>query len=131
MEKREVYFTRSSSHTKPETRVIRLGEQRNKKPLLPDITLADLPPANTTRWVTRRKAQVVAAVRKGILSLDEACARYTLSVEEFLNWQELIDRHGMRALRATRVKEYRKKSKNKSDNHHATAARTTLRDHWR
>ncbi|MBN9054241.1 MAG: DUF1153 domain-containing protein, partial [Rhizobiales bacterium] len=27
------------------------------------LTIADLPPANTRRWVIRRKAEVVAAVR--------------------------------------------------------------------
>ena len=48
------------------------------------LTLADLPPPNTKRWVIRRKAEVVAAVRGGLLSLDEACRRYTLTVEEFL-----------------------------------------------
>jgi len=36
------------------------------------------------RWVIRRKAQVVAAVRGGLLSLEEACSRYMLTVEEFL-----------------------------------------------
>ena len=47
------------------------------------LTIADLPPKNTRRWVIRRKAEVVAAVRGGLLSLEEACARYTLSVDEF------------------------------------------------
>jgi hypothetical protein len=28
-------------------------------------------------------------------------------VEEFLSWQRLIDRHGMRGLRATRLQDYR------------------------
>jgi Protein of unknown function (DUF1153) len=56
------------------------------------LTLADLPPPNTKRWVIRRKAEVVAAVRGGLLSLDEACRRYTLTVEEFLAWQRAIDR---------------------------------------
>ncbi len=81
-----------------------------KPGLLPNLSLKDLPPPGTTRWVMRRKAEVVAAVRNGLLTLEDACARYTLSVEEFLSWQELIDRHGVRALRATRVKEYRTKS---------------------
>ena len=31
------------------------------------LTLADLPPPNTKRWVIRRKAEVVAAVRGGLL----------------------------------------------------------------
>ena len=56
----------------------------------------DLPPPGTKRWVIRRKAEVVAAVRGGLLSLDEACNRYTLSVEEFLSWQRAIDRYGVR-----------------------------------
>lgn len=86
--------------------VVRLGGSNNKE-LLPHLTLRDLPPPGTRRWVMRRKAEVVAAVRNGILTLEQACERYTLSVEEFLSWQELIDRHGVRALRATRVKDYR------------------------
>ena len=71
------------------------------------LTLSDLPPANTQRWVIRRKAEVVAAVRGGLLSLDEACKRYTLTVEEFLAWQRAIDRFGLAGLRATRVQQYR------------------------
>ena len=71
------------------------------------LTLADLPPPDTKRWVIRRKAEVVAAVRGGLLSMDEACERYTLTIEEFLNWNALIDRHGLAGLRATKVKEYR------------------------
>ncbi len=71
------------------------------------LTVADLPNPNTRRWVIRRKAEVVAAVRGGLLSLEEACKRYTLTVEEFLGWQESIDRHGLPGLRATRVQQYR------------------------
>jgi hypothetical protein len=71
------------------------------------LTLADLPPANTKRWVIRRKAEVVAAVRGGLISLDDACKRYTLTVEEFLAWQRAIERFGMPGLRATRVQQYR------------------------
>ncbi len=67
----------------------------------------DLPPANTKRWVIRRKAEVVAGVRAGIISREEACRRYTLSVEEFLSWQRLIDRHGFAGLRTTRIQDYR------------------------
>ena len=71
------------------------------------MTIADLPPPGTTRWVARRKAEVVAAVHGGLLSLHEACERYTLTVEEFLAWQSAIDRFGLAGLRATRVQEYR------------------------
>lgn len=72
------------------------------------LTVADLPPADTKRWVIRRKAEVVAAVRGGLLSIDEACAKYTLTVDEFLSWQRSIERHGLPGLRATRVQDYRK-----------------------
>ncbi|WP_375595063.1 DUF1153 domain-containing protein [Algihabitans albus] len=71
------------------------------------MTLDDLPPPNTKRWVIRRKAEVVAGVRAGLLSLEEACERYKLSVEEFISWQRLIDRHGVRGLRTTRLQDYR------------------------
>ncbi|WP_078708458.1 DUF1153 domain-containing protein [Consotaella salsifontis] len=73
------------------------------------LTIADLPPSDTRRWVIRRKAEVVAAVRGGLLSLDEACSRYTLTVEEFLSWQTSIDQHGLAGLRTTQLQEYRKK----------------------
>jgi hypothetical protein len=69
--------------------------------------IEDLPPPGIKRWVIRRKAEVVAAVRAGIISLEEACQRYTLSVEEFLSWQRSIDRHGLRGLRTTRLQDYR------------------------
>lgn len=71
------------------------------------LTIADLPPTTTRRWVIRRKAEVVAAVRGGLLSLEEACKRYTLTVEEFLSWQQSIDEHGLAGLRTTRIQHYR------------------------
>lgn len=71
------------------------------------LTLADLPPVNTKRWVIRRKAEVVAAVRGGLITLEDACHRYSLSVEEFLSWQKAIERNGLPGLRVTRVQQYR------------------------
>lgn len=71
------------------------------------LTIADLPPPDTRRWVIRRKAEVVAAVRGGLISLEEACKRYTLTVDEFLSWQASIDRHGLPGLRTTRIQHYR------------------------
>jgi hypothetical protein len=69
--------------------------------------ILDLPPPDTKRWVVRRKAVVVHAVRNGSISLQEACRRYRLSVEEFLAWQRAIDRHGIPGLRVTRLQIYR------------------------
>ena len=71
------------------------------------LTVADLPPPGTKRWVIRCKAELVAAVRGGLLSLEEACDRYTLTIDEFLSWQRSYDRHGLPGLRATRVQDYR------------------------
>ncbi|MEX0923180.1 MAG: DUF1153 domain-containing protein [Rhodovibrionaceae bacterium] len=73
------------------------------------LSVHDLPPPNTKRWVVRRKAAVVAGVRNGVLSLHEACERYNLSVEEFLSWEKLIERHGVGALRTTRLQRYRQR----------------------
>lgn len=111
-----------NGETRRSAEVVRIGGSGSE--LLPHLTLKDLPPPGTRRWVMRRKAEVVAAVRNGLLSLEDACERYTLSVEEFLNWQELIDRHGVRALRATRVKDYRanQRSAQGADNRNGTRA---------
>jgi hypothetical protein len=76
-------------------------------PLGEPLTLDSLPPPSTTRWVVRRKAEVVAAVNGGLLSVDEACARYTLSLEEFASWQRAVDRSGMPGLRVTRIQHYK------------------------
>ena len=72
------------------------------------LTINDLPPTTTKRWVIRRKAEVVAAVRGGILSLEEACSRYMLTVEEYLSWQRSIDQYGLKGLRTTKIQDFRK-----------------------
>jgi hypothetical protein len=69
--------------------------------------MSELPSPDTKRWVVRRKAVVVQAVRNGMISLQEACRRYNLSVEEFLAWQRAIERHGIPGLRVTRLQIYR------------------------
>jgi hypothetical protein len=71
------------------------------------LSLSDLPVGNHPRWVVRKKANLVAAVNGGLISLEDACRRYNLSVEEFLSWQRSFDRFGLSGLRATRVQEYR------------------------
>jgi hypothetical protein len=71
------------------------------------ITLADLPSPGTTRWVIRRKAEIVLAVHGGLLSLDDACQRYQLTAEEFNAWQHATERHGLLGLRSTHLKDYR------------------------
>ncbi len=71
------------------------------------MMLNELPPADTKRWVIKRKLAVVLAVKNGVITLEEVCRRYNISVEEFLTWQEMNDRHGIRGLRATRLQDFR------------------------
>jgi hypothetical protein len=85
------------------------GQEHRRAPRID--TFDDLPPPDTTRWVSSRKALVVAAVKSGRLSAKDACARYNLSAEELESWQRLLDRHGTQALRATRVQDYRAATK--------------------
>ncbi len=66
-----------------------------------------LPSPNTKRWVVRRKAAVLAAVRKGDISVEEACRRYGLSDEELQAWQRAFDADGLPGLRATRILAHR------------------------
>ncbi len=76
-------------------------------PLGEPMSRDTLPPANTRRWVVRRKAEVVSAVNGGLLTIAEACERYDLTLEELASWQRSIEREGMAGLRATRVQHYR------------------------
>jgi hypothetical protein len=90
-----------------QTRTNSRGEAYVIGPTGAPLTLRDLPPPDTGRWVIRRKAEVVAAVRWGLLSLEDALERYRLTSEEFLAWQLSIDRHGLAGLRTTRLQQYR------------------------
>jgi putative intracellular protease/amidase len=83
------------------THVIGLGGRR--------LTLADLPLPDTKRWVIRRKAEVVAAVCGGLLSLDEASSRYALSSDEIISWQHCIDLFGIAGLRTTCTQIYQRR----------------------
>ena len=76
-------------------------------PLGEPLTVDSLPGPETTRWVVRRKAEVVAAVNGGLLTIDEVCDRYGLTIEEFAGWQRAVDRSGMQGLRVTRIQQYR------------------------
>ena len=77
---------------------------------LPDgsiLSRADLPPADTRRWVASRKAVVVKAVQYGLIGQAEALERYALSEEEFGLWRDAVEKHGEKALRVTTIQKYR------------------------
>ena len=78
-----------------------------EEPFDRDLSLRDLPSPNIKRWHIQRKAMVVTAVRTGLIDVAEACARYGITIEEFLSWERLLDEHGMRGLRTTYLKKYR------------------------
>jgi len=96
-----------------------IGRQRRPErvigPFGEALGLNDLPKSNTTRWVIRRKAEVVAAVNGGLLTLEEACDRYNLSLEEFISWQESIDKLGLPGLRISYLSQYRTQDRAKQD----------------
>lgn len=78
-------------------------------PLGEPLTLETLPPPRLTRWTPMRKAEVVSAVHGGLLTFDEACSRYALTLEELVSWQRSVERSGVRGLRTTRLQHYRDK----------------------
>ena len=82
-------------------------------PLGEPLTIDDLPKPSTKRWVMRRKAEVVAAVNGGLLTIDEVHERYSLTLEEFASWQRAMDRSGMKGLRVTRIQKYREEYERK------------------
>jgi hypothetical protein len=72
------------------------------------ISTGDAPlPPDSGRWVVRHKAQIVAAVHKGAMTVQEALDRYHLTIEEFLSWQRALEAHGVPGLRVTRLQIYR------------------------
>lgn len=88
-------------------RLNKKGEPFVIGPMGSPLTVGDLPPPDTQRWVIRRKAEVVAAVRGGLLSEEDACDRYRLTPDELTSWRASIERHGMAGLRTTRLQQYR------------------------
>lgn len=77
---------------------------------LPDgstLTRADLPPPETRRWVASRKASVVKGVQFGLITRESALRRYSLSDEEFTEWEQAVEKHGEDALKATALQKYR------------------------
>ena len=83
-----------------------MGSKHVTRPDGRRLTVADLPSPDTKRWVIRRKAEVVTAVHAGLLSLEQACSRYSINIEEFRAWERCIERFGVKGLRTTRTQFY-------------------------
>jgi hypothetical protein len=99
-------MTFQDPHTGTDAKVVRLEGSAD---------LGHLPPPDTKRWVVSRKAIVVDAVRKGLITLADVCTRYNLSEEEIRSWMKLSERGGSRALRVTRLQDYRRKTKGETE----------------
>jgi len=67
----------------------------------------ELPPAGTMRWTAWQKVAVIRAVRNGVLTSAEVCARYLLSEEELAGWQAEFDRRGLAGLQQKSLRERR------------------------
>ena len=68
-----------------------------------------LPPPETKRWSSRRKAAILVAVRIGVITRVEACQRYLLSQEELASWQVSFERSGIRGLLVTKLQADRRR----------------------
>jgi hypothetical protein len=96
--------------------------------MISDLAMETLPAPDTKRWIPRRKAIVLAALRIGLLRIDEACERYGLSADEILSWQRLVERHGVTALRTTRLQIYRSSEKQAERDDGSPSAMTAAED---
>jgi hypothetical protein len=72
------------------------------------LTLGDLPATDTERWVMSRKADVVQAVHGGLITVEDACWRYALTVDEFHSWEMAVERLGTAGLSAKRAQDDRR-----------------------
>lgn len=72
-----------------------------------DEALSPRLPLPGERWVPRRKAMVVIALRNGVTTFDEVCRCYGLSRDELASWISAFERHGVPGLRVTRIQIYR------------------------
>ena len=74
------------------------------------LTAADLPLLNNQRWVANTKAELLAAVRGGLLTLNEACERYGITTEEYFAWRDAMARFGIAGLHEKNVQTKRRKT---------------------
>ena len=54
------------------------------------------------RWVWSRKLALLNAISSGTLSIEDACNRHSLSMDELASWQALMQQFGPKGLYATR-----------------------------
>jgi transposase len=62
--------------------------------------LKRLPQSYKARWSSERKALVVEAVQTGAMSFAAAQARYRLSRNEYLTWEDAFGKDGVKGAHA-------------------------------
>jgi len=77
-------------------------------PTVQVLILETLPKPNT-RWVPRRKAEVIHAVQLGLLTSAQAKAKYNLTEAEYADWVACYDKFGLAGLRTTQYQQYHAK----------------------
>jgi hypothetical protein len=66
----------------------------------------DLKLERVERWTPRRKAKVIDDIANGVITLEQACQQYDLSIDEIAEWQKMHARDGVSGLRVTRLQCY-------------------------
>ena len=83
------------------------AQNSSETKIAPFMSREDLPSPKTKRWVSSRKAAVVNGIRTGLLTKEEACRTYSLTLEELESWEKAISKHGMKGLMATKLQDFR------------------------
>ena len=72
------------------------------------FSLVDLPASDTKALDHAPQTDVVDAVHGGLLTKEEACWRYALTMDEYLSWQIAVERFGRAGLNARRAQNDRR-----------------------
>jgi uncharacterized protein DUF1153 len=85
------------------------GKTESRTPATPDPGRSNLalPPADTKRWSSRRKAAVIVAMRARVITREEARERYMISDEELAGWEAAFDKNGIPGLRIAAIYSHR------------------------
>ena len=68
-------------------------------------------PSGTGRWTASRKQQVLIAVDRGALTIEDAHRRYRLTAEEIEEWRRRLERHGPNGLKIKKLQEERRRDR--------------------
>ncbi|MEO6536692.1 MAG: DUF1153 domain-containing protein [Candidatus Paceibacterota bacterium] len=79
----------------------------NSEEQVSTITIDDLPPSET-RWVSRRKLEVVTAVLSGQVQLEDVLEKYNMTEREFRLWELGFLSAGKKGLMVTKFQWWRR-----------------------